>query len=62
MRVIKYVRIDKGYPIEIRALAHWNLIGYNTTAPPPVSSRNSILPPPSSNSAFGPAEKNSVRV
>ena len=36
MLVVKYMRIDKGCRIEIRAPAHWNLIGHTMTASPPV--------------------------
>jgi hypothetical protein len=52
-----------GRPDEIpTAPAHWNLIGRNLTAKPPVLSPNNILPPPLSCS-FSPAgKKNSTRV
>jgi len=35
----------QGGPVEIQTLTHWNLTGRSKTAPPPVSSPNSILPP-----------------
>jgi hypothetical protein len=50
-----------GSAVEIKTPTHWNLIGRNMTAPPPVESPSRILPPPSY-CAFIAARENLARV